>query len=385
MSKTLPNLSSMLSVSAICLGMAHPALLFSQDMLPRPEQPFKSIPMEKQNVSTLKTYQSPAITFVRDGSAHIVDLTIPIPKTISEEAQAMLTAAAMAPHPSPEPTQTVADVRAAHAEMQARLTEQLLRMYPVTVEKKSLGGVPVTLVTPTNARADLEDRLLINLHGGAFFLGQGSIREAIPIAARTGIKVLAVDYRLAPEAPFPAAVDDTIAVYRELLKDYRPQHLALYGSSAGAILSAQALVRARQLGLPLPAALGFFSGTVDFAHPGDSEAFFSDEGLAPMVTPVAVVAHAYLGSHSLIDPILSPAYADVKGFPPVLLMGGSRDMFLSGTSNFHRQLLRAGVHAELVVFDAMPHVHWQNPNLPESNEALDIQAGFLAEKVKGHS
>jgi len=315
MSKTLPNLSSMLSVSAICLGMAHPALLFAQDMLPRPEQPFKSIPMEKQNVSTLKTYQIPAITFVRDGSAHIVDLTIPIPKTISEEAQAMLTAAAMAPHPSPEPTQTVADVRAAHAEMQARLTEQLLRMYPVTVEKKSLGGVPVTLVTPTNARADLEDRLLINLHGGAFFLGQGSIREAIPIAARTGIKVLAVDYRLAPEAPFPAAVDDTIAVYRELLKDYRPQHLALYGSSAGAILSAQALVRARQLGLPLPAALGFFSGTVDFAHPGDSEAFFSDEGLAPMVTPVAVVAHAYLGSHSLIDPILSPAYADVKGFP----------------------------------------------------------------------
>jgi hypothetical protein len=152
--------------------MAHPALLFAQDMLPRPEQPFKSIPMEKQNVSTLKTYQSPAVTFVRDGSAHIVDLTIPIPKTISEEAQAMLTAAAMAPHPSPEPTQTVADVRAAHAEMQARLTEQLLRMYPVTVEKKSLGGVPVTLVTPTNARADLEDRLLINLHGGAFFLAR---------------------------------------------------------------------------------------------------------------------------------------------------------------------------------------------------------------------
>jgi hypothetical protein len=107
----------MLSVSAICLGMAHPALLFAQDMLPRPEQPFKSIPMEKQNVSTLKTYQSPAITFVRDGSAHIVHLTIPIPKTISEEAQAMLTAAAMAPHPSPEPTQKVADVRATHAEM----------------------------------------------------------------------------------------------------------------------------------------------------------------------------------------------------------------------------------------------------------------------------
>jgi monoterpene epsilon-lactone hydrolase len=326
----------------------------------------------------------PAVTFARDGSAHIVDLTVPIPKTISHEAQAMLEATAVAAHPSTEPAQTVADLRAADAEKQARVTEQLLRMYPVRVEKKSLAGVPVILVTPANARADLEDRLLINVHGGAFFLGQGSIQEAIPIAARTGITVLAVDYRLAPEAPFPAAVDDTIAVYRELLKTYRPQHLALYGSSAGAIISAQASVRARQLDLPLPAALGFFSGIVDFARPGDSEAFFSDGGLAPTVTPVAVAAHAYLGSHSPLDPGLSPAYADVKGFPPVLLMCGSRDFFLSGTSNFHRQLLRAGVHAELVVFDAMPHVHWENPNLPESNEALDIQAGFLAGKVEGH-
>jgi epsilon-lactone hydrolase len=257
-------------------------------------------------------------------------------------------------------------------------------VYPVTVEKKSLAGVPVILVTPANARADLKDRLLINLHGGVFFLGQSSIEEAIPIAARTGITVLAVDYRLAPEAPFPAAVDDTVAVYRELLKTYTPQHLALYGSSAGAIISAEAAVRARQLGVPLPAALGFFSGTVDFARPGDSEAFFSNGGIAPIVASVAATARAYLGNHSLVDPVLSPAYADVKGFPPVLLMCGSRDFFLSATSNFHRQLLRAGVHAELVVFDAMPHVHWGNSNLPESNEALDIQARFLAEKVGGH-
>src|SRR5579871_2927402 len=100
-------------------------------------------------------------------------------------------------------------------------------MYAVKVEKKTLAGVPVALVTPVKARADMKDRLLINVHGGAFFLGAGSIREAIPIAAKSGIAVLAIDYRLAPEAPFPAAVDDTIAVYRELLKSYKPQHLAL--------------------------------------------------------------------------------------------------------------------------------------------------------------
>jgi epsilon-lactone hydrolase len=326
---------------------------------------------------------SPVAAFAPDGSAHIVDLTVPIPATISPEARAMLQANAAAGDPTHGLTLALQQMRAANDAHQEKTTHQLLQMYPVKVEKKTLGGVPVALVTPLRARADRKDRLLINVHGGAFFLGQGSITEAIPIAAKTGIAVLAIDYRLAPETPFPGAVDDTIAVYRELLKTYSPKHLALYGSSAGAVLSAQTAVRARQLGLPLPAALGFFSGTVDFARPGDSEAFFTIGGLGPLVTPVAVQAHGYLADNNLSNPVLSPAYADVKGFPPVLLMCGTRDFFLSGTTNFHRQLLRAGVPAQLVVFDAMPHVHWGNPELPESQEALDIQAHFLAERVSG--
>jgi epsilon-lactone hydrolase len=326
---------------------------------------------------------SPVATFAPDGSAHIVDLAVPIPATISAEARAMLQANAAAGDPTHGLTLALQQMRATNAAHQEKTTHQLLQMYPVKVEKKTLGGVPVALVTPLQARADRKDRLLINVHGGAFFLGQGSITEAIPIAAKTGIAVLAIDYRLAPETPFPGAVEDTIAVYRELLKTYSPKHLALYGSSAGAVLSAQTAVRARELGLPLPAALGFFSGTVDFARPGDSEAFFTIGGLGPLVTPVAVQAHGYLADNKLSNPVLSPAYADVKGFPPVLLMCGTRDFFLSGTTNFHRQLLRAGVPAQLVVFDAMPHVHWGNPELPESQEALDIQARFLAEHVSG--
>jgi acetyl esterase/lipase len=332
-------------------------------------------------VGALAAYAGPAVRFDQDGGAHIVDLTIPIPKTISPAARKMLkSAAAQDPSQRPAPT-TLTQLRASDAEEQKSVTETLLRMYRVTVERKSIAGVPVALVNPSRARAGFEDRLLLNLHGGAFFLGQGSIQEAIPIAARTGIAVLAIDYRLAPEAPFPAAVDDALAVYREVLKTYKSEHIALYGSSAGAVLSAQMLVLAHRVGLPPPAALGFFSGTVDFAIPGDSEAFFGIGGLTSVVTPVAIQAHAYLGNHSRVDPVLSPAYADVRKFPPVLLMCGSRDFFLSGTSNFHRQLLRAGVAAELVVFDAMPHVHWIKPDLPESNEALGIQARFLAEKV----
>lgn len=329
----------------------------------------------------LATGACPAVTFNSDGTAHIVDLSVPIPNTISCEAQELLKERAATAQPATDPKHRIGEIRAAYAHYQMRATEQLMRLYSVTVKKQSLAGVPVTLVTPANARADLTDRLLINVHGGAFFLGQGSIQEAIPIAARTGLNVVSIDYRLAPENPFPAAVDDVIAAYRELLKSYMPQHLAIYGSSAGAIIAAEAVVRAHQLDMPLPAALGFFSGTVDFARPGDSEAFFTEGGLGPTVMPIAVTASLYLGNRSLVDPVVSPAYADVKEFPPVLLMCGSRDFFLSGTLNFHRQLLRAGVHAELVVFDAMPHVHWEIPDLPESNEALSIQARFLSKEV----
>jgi acetyl esterase/lipase len=325
----------------------------------------------------------PAVTFAPDGTAHIVDLLVPIPTTLSPEARQMLRELAAAGDPTHGLTQGLAQIRTAAGAEQKRRTAQLLRLYAVRVEKKNMAGVPVAFITPVKPAAHSKDRLLINVHGGAFFLGQGSIEEAIPIAALTGIAVLAIDYRLAPEHPFPAAVDDTIAVYREVLKSYDPRHIALYGSSAGAVLTAQAAVRARQLGLPLPAALGFFSGTVDFARPGDTEAFFSIGGLQALVTPVAVQAHAYLANNSLTDPVMSPAYADLKGFPPTLLMTGTRDFFLSGTSNFHRALLRAGVPAELVVFDAMPHVHWGNPGLPESTEALNIQAHFLAAHFSG--
>jgi epsilon-lactone hydrolase len=325
----------------------------------------------------------PVATFAPDGTAHIVNLTVPIPNTLSDPAKNMLRANAAAGDPSKGLTLKLEQMRVMNNARQEQTTRELLKVYQVKVEKKTMGGVPVAVVTPAEGKANLKDRLLINVHGGAFFLGQGSITEAIPIAAKTGIAVVAIDYRLAPETPFPGAVNDTIAVYKELLKTYQPKHLALYGSSAGAVLSAQTAVRARQLGLPLPAALGFFSGTVDFARQGDSEAFFTIGGLGPLVTPIAVQANGYLAHNNLSDPVLSPAYADVKGFPPVLLMCGTRDFFLSGTTNFHRQLLKAKVPAELVVFDAMPHVHWGNAELPESQEALDIQARFLAEHVSG--
>lgn len=323
----------------------------------------------------------PAVIFEPDGTAKIANLTVPIPPSISPEAQQMLCAAAAVGDPTRGLTLSVAELRAIAAEQIERVTRQLLMTYSVIVERKMIAGVPATLVTPERKSSLAAGRLLINVHSGAFIRGQGTIVEAIPIAHRTGMPVLAIDYRLAPEHPYPAAIDDTVSVYSELLETYEPSHLALYGSSAGAVLTAQASVRARQLDLPLPAALGFFSGTADFSRPGDTEAFFSMGGLAPVVAPVAVQAQAYLADNDLTDPVMSPLFANLEGFPPTLLMAGTRDFFLSATANFHRALLHAGVIAHLVVFDAMPHEHWLQPGTPETEEALDLQARFLAEQL----
>jgi acetyl esterase/lipase len=221
----------------------------------------------------------------------------------------------------------------------------------------------------------------MNLHGGGFVLDAGSLTESIPIANLTKTKIIAVKYRLSPEAPFPAAVDDSIAVYRELLKKYKPGNIGVFGTSAGAILTIEFAAKARQLGLPLPSLLGFFSGTADLSKTGDSEWMYTLGGLSGDPQPIPDILEAYIGTHDPKDPVLSPLYSDLKGFPPTLCMTGTRDSLLSGTTIFHRALLRAGVDARLVVFEAMPHAFWGQNGLPEATEALTIMASFINENL----
>ena len=152
----------------------------------------------------------------------------------------------------------------------ARARVDWSKICPNQIVDAPIAGVPVHIVTPDNMPAANNDKVLLNLHGGGFNSDSGSYTESIPIASYTKIKVIAVLYRLAPEHPFPAAVDDSIAVYKELLKTYKPDHIVIYGTSAGAILTAEVAVNLKQLGLPLPAALGIFSGMGDFAREGDS-------------------------------------------------------------------------------------------------------------------
>jgi acetyl esterase/lipase len=308
------------------------------------------------------------------GTAHVTRV-VPVPEDLSPEAQKSLSRA----QPDQGPPEPLAERRKHTDEYTARAKEEWLKICPVDIKDQVIDGVPVHVVTPQNMPMSSHDRILINLHGGGFNSDSGSYTESIPMASYTRVKVVAVLYRLAPEHPFPAAVDDSIAVYKALLKVYQPQHIVIYGTSAGAILTAEVAVRLKQLGLPLPAALGIFSGMGDFARAGDSQAMYGLRGLTGHLDPPEPEAHDpyYVGSTNSRDPVLSPVYADLKGLPPTLFVTSGRDLLLSGTANLHRAYLHAGIDAQLVVFDALTHAFWYDPKLPEAIEANHIMADFF--------
>lgn len=312
------------------------------------------------------------------GTAHVTRV-IPVPQDLSPEAQKSISRQV----PDEVPPQSLADRRASQDANDARRRVEWTRLCPNTIVESKIAGIPVHIVTPEGMPAGNKDKVLINLHGGSFNADSGSYAESIPVAGYSKMKVVAVLYRLAPENPFPAAVDDGIAVYKDMLKTYKPAHIAIYGTSAGASLTGEIAVRIKQLGLPMPGALGLFSTLDNFAFMGDSWSIFTLAGLAGHLTPPDSSTHDayYVGSTNVKDPVLSPIYADLHGLPPALFISSERDALLSSTSNLHRAYLRAGVDARLVVFDGLPHAFWYNPNLPESIEASHIMADFFVKEL----
>jgi acetyl esterase/lipase len=314
------------------------------------------------------------------GTAHVTRV-VPVPQDLSPEARTVLSRK----QPDQGPPESLEQRRKNTDAYTARARVEWTAICPNTLVDDKIAGVPVHIVTPDGMPAENRDKVLLNLHGGGFNSDSGSYTESIPIASYTKMKVVAVLYRLAPEAPFPAAVDDSVAVYKELLKTYKPDHIVIYGTSAGAILTAEVAVKLKQLGLPQPAALGIFSGMGDFARAGDSVAMYALNGLAGHLDPPPPNGHnlEYPGSTDLKDPVLSPIYADLRGLPPTLFVTSGRDLLLSGTANLHRAFLHAGVDARLVVFDALSHAFWYNSKMPEAIEANHMMADFFVQQLAG--
>jgi epsilon-lactone hydrolase len=318
-------------------------------------------------------------TFDADGTAHITRVIHP-PATISPEAQKWLDSL----RHSVAHDSGLEERRKRTDEWRARQSAMAKKLFPVNIHEQIIGGVRCDVITPLETPEANKNRVLINLHGGGFNSDSGSLIEGDPIANLAKIKVVSVYYRLAPENPFPAAVDDVVAVYQGLLKTYKPKNIGIFGTSAGAILTAEATVRFKQLGLPLPGALGIFSGTGDFSRAGDSLMLYTLSGFPgdlDVIDPTRPSPSEYLGKTDPKDPVLSPLFADWKGMPPALLVTSTRDILLSGTTMLHRKMLAAGDDADLVVFEALPHAFWYHFEFPETTECLGIMVGYFERKL----
>jgi monoterpene epsilon-lactone hydrolase len=199
------------------------------------------------------------------------------------------------------------------------------------------------------------------------------------MAGLEGFEVISVDYRMPPDFPFPAAVDDALAVWRALVADRDPRRMAVFGSSSGGGLTLALMLRARSAGVPLPAAIAPATPWVDLTGEGDSLSTneYVDNVLVSNSGWLGAAAQLYSSGHDMRDPLISPIYGDFRGLPPAILTTGTRDLLLSHTVRAHRKLRQAGTPAALQVFEGQSHAQYLEPFIPETGEAFREIGDFL--------
>lgn len=283
--------------------------------------------------------EQPKVMVDKNGIAHISACEVPLSSYMSDEAKKAFLDRIFNPVVVEAGAGTAKFRGAWDQYFYAPRLERAKMLYPVNIHEKKLGGVRTDVVTPKERVAVRNrDRVLINLHGGGFQggAGMGGLVESVPIAGVGKIRVISVDYRESPEYKFPAASEDVAAVYKELLKQYKPENIGIYGCSAG--------------GMP------------------------PSPNPPPWRWPMP-----YLTNADLKDPLVSPvdSVAVLAKFPPTLLITGTRSMELSAAAYTHTQLIKAGVEADLHVWDGMEHGFVYDVDLPESKDAFDVIAKFF--------
>jgi acetyl esterase/lipase len=310
------------------------------------------------------------------GGIRLTDRVIPVPRSISPEAQAAL--AMQRPETPPFPALTdIAGWKARIEQMNCGMTAMMrgpLMALPVQSHLETIAGVPVYVAAPPDIPEQNRDKAMVYFHGGGLVLLGG---ECVELFARmeafsTRCKVYAVDYRNPPDHPYPAAIDDCIAVYRALLDSCSPAQLVISGASGGGNLAAAVPLKMRDQGVPLPAAIGLWTPEVDLTESGDT--FHTNEDIDVVLKRGLPAMNAlYANGADLAHPYLSPLFGDfTKGWAPTFIQTGTRDVFLSNSVRIHRKLRNADIVAELHVGEAMPHGGFGN-----APEDYEIRLEFL--------
>ena len=255
-------------------------------------------------------------------------------------------------------------------------------MLGVTMQATTIGGVPGFILTPRSIPEAHRNQVIYTIHGGGYVYGPGEsgTMEAVLMAGLGGYKVIAVDYRMPPDAPYPAAMDDAMAGYKAVLASTDASHVAVVGTSTGGGMTLALMLRAKAEGVALPAAIAPGTPWADMTETGDS--YKTNEWLDNVLVSyggyLGRAAALYANGHDLKDPQLSPIYGDFHGFPPAILTTGTRDLFLSNTVRTHRKLRAAGVEAQLEVFEGFSHAQYLvDADAPETKEAFGEITAFF--------
>jgi epsilon-lactone hydrolase len=308
------------------------------------------------------------------GALRVPERLLPIPRHLSPQAQAFLARPAM-PGSGYPALDDKDGWRRQIAEGDRNILENYLANVPDVpgrISEVSEGEARGFEIVPEGVSPD-DRRVYLEIHGGALIMGGGLVcrKMAMAAAALHQVRVVTVDYRMPPDHPFPVGLYDCVAFYGMLLRDHAPNEIIVGGGSAGGNLTAAMLLKARDLGLPMPAGAVLSTPEVDLTESGDS--FAVNAGIDGMGTLMQANL-LYAGGESLSHPYVSPLFGDfTKGFPPSIISAGTRDLFLSNAVRLHRKLRNAGIPAELHIVEAA--VHGAFGGAPEDAElAAEVRA-----------
>jgi acetyl esterase/lipase len=323
---------------------------------------------------------------VEAGAVQLPARAVPPPRSLSEAAQNALRAGASRPS-FPTPTaDNIAAWRVNIATVNAMMDgyiEQMARNPEIRLQTGQTAGVDVYSVTRANADEAEGERIHLYLHGGAWVYGSGRrvIIPAVVSALHFGGVVHAPDFRLPPDHPAPAAIEDCLAVYRALLQTHAPENILVSGESSGGNIAAGLMHKIKDEGLPKPGALFLNTPVTDIS--GASDSLVANLGLDLVLgAGVGAAPQVYLGGGDPNHPYVSPLHGDLAGaFPPTYLRTGTRDLLLSDTVRLHAALRKAGVDADLYVGEAMPHAGFAilaGAETPEDIDAREDTVRWLA-------